>query len=211
MPTVGIGRDPEIGPMISVLVGIVDGTDPEEIAGPLRRDLPVISDELGPKTYLELQALAGILPFGLRHYWKGHFLRELDVELFEALVSTVSHDLHIGPAFVLLEGMVGAGRAEPEGGASFGQRAATWNASALAIWESPDDDERAIGWARHVADLLEPHSLTGAGYVNYSPVDETAERVRAVYGDERWKRLVAVKRRYDPDNVFRFNHNIAAD
>jgi FAD/FMN-containing dehydrogenase len=211
MPTVGIGRDPETGPMISVLVGIVDGTDPEEIAGPLRRDLPVISDELGPKTYLELQALAGILPFGLRHYWKGHFLRELDVELFEALVSTVSHDLHIGPAFVLLEGMVGAGRVEPEGGASFGQRAATWNASALAIWETPEDDDRAIGWARHVADLLEPHSLTGAGYVNYSPVDETAERVRAVYGDERWKRLVAVKRRHDPDNVFRFNHNISPD
>jgi FAD/FMN-containing dehydrogenase len=211
MPTVGIGRNPDTGPLISVLVGIVDGTDPEEIAGPLRRDLPIISDELGPKTYLELQALAGILPFGLRHYWKGHFLRELDADLFEALVATVSHDLHVGAAFVLLEGMVGAGRAEPEGGAAFGQRAATWNASALAVWESPEDDERAIGWARHVADLLEPHSLTGGGYVNYSPVDETAERVRAAYGDERWKRLVAVKRRYDPDNVFRFNHNIAPD
>jgi FAD/FMN-containing dehydrogenase len=50
--------------------------------------------------------------------------------------------------------------------------------------------------------------LSGAGYVNYSPPDETSARVQAVFGDERWARLVAVKRRYDPDNVFRFNHNI---
>jgi FAD/FMN-containing dehydrogenase len=106
---------------------------------------------------------------------------------------------------------VGAGRIEPEGGAAFGQRAASWNASALAIWELAEDDERAIGWARRVADLLEPSSLTGAGYVNYSPVDETSERIRAAYGPERYERLVAVKRRLDPENIFRFNHNIAPD
>jgi FAD/FMN-containing dehydrogenase len=47
--------------------------------------------------------------------------------------------------------------------------------------------------------------------VNYSPVDESADRVRAAYGDERWDRLVAVKRRYDPENRFRFNHNIPPD
>src|SRR2546428_11646920 len=86
--------------------------------------------------------------------------------------------------------------------------AATWNASALAIWESPDDDATAIGWARRVNDLLAPSSLSGGGYVNYSPVDESRERVMAAYGPERYERLVAVKRRLDPDNVFRFNHNI---
>jgi FAD/FMN-containing dehydrogenase len=56
---------------------------------------------------------------------------------------------------------------------------------------------------------MEPASLSGGGYVNYSPVDESIDRVRAAYGDDRWQRLVAMKRRYDPDNVFRFNHNIA--
>jgi FAD/FMN-containing dehydrogenase len=59
-----------------------------------------------------------------------------------------------------------------------------------------------------VAALLEPLSLSGGGYVNYAPVDETPERVMAAYGADRWSRLVAVKRRYDPENVFRFNHNI---
>ena len=209
MPTMSIARDPEIGPRITLLLGIVDGTDPALVADWLRRDLPIAADELGPKTYLELQAMAGILPFGLRHYWKGHFVRELDPDTFEALFEAAISPDAVGDAFVLLEGIVGVSRTEPEGGAAFGQRAATWNASALAIWESPDDDETAIGWARRVADLLAPSSLSGGGYVNYSPVDESPARVQAAYGAERWERLVAVKRRYDPDNVFRFNHNIA--
>jgi len=211
LPTFGIAMDPELGPSVRFLVGIVDGSDPAPIEAALRRDLPVTSDDLGPKTYLELQALAGILPFGLRHYWKGHFLRELSGATFEALVDSISADDAVGMAFILLEGIVGAGRIEPAGGAAFGQRAATWNASALAIWESPDEDEKAIGWARRVADIVAPASLTGGGYVNYSPVDESADRVKAAYGADRYTRLVAVKRRLDPDNVFRFNHNIRPD
>jgi FAD/FMN-containing dehydrogenase len=211
MPTFGIGINPAYGPTIGFLVGVVDGSDPAPIDAELRRDLPVLEDDLGPKTYLELQALAGILPFGLRHYWKGHFVRELTVDMFESLVLMLSDDDVVGEAFILLEGLVGAGKVEPEGGAAFGQRDAAWNASALAIWESPDEDERAIGWARRVADLIAPASLTGGGYVNYSPVDETTDRVKAAYGADRYARLVAVKRRLDPDNVFRFNHNIRPD
>jgi FAD/FMN-containing dehydrogenase len=209
MPTFGIHSSPDAGPSISFLVGVVDGTEPERIAELLRRDLPIVSDDLGPKSYLELQALSGILPFGLRHYWKGHFLRELSGDTFASLVETMADA--VGSALILIEGIVGAARSEPEGGAAFGQRAATWNASALAIWESPEDDDRAIAWARGVADLLAPFSLTGGGYVNYSPVDETSERVMAAYGPDRYARLVAVKRRLDPDNVFRFNHNIRPD
>jgi FAD/FMN-containing dehydrogenase len=211
LPTLTVRHDPELGDVLGFLVGIVDGSDPAPILAHLRHDLPVISDELGPRTYLELQAESGIMPFGLRNYWKGHFLRELDAATLAAMVEACAAPDAIEASFVLIEGLVGAGRVEPAGGAAFGQRAARWNASALAIWQSPDDDEAAIGWARRVADLLEPLSLSGGGYVNYSPVDESVERVRAAYGVERWERLVAVKRRHDPDNLFRFNHNIRPD
>ena len=211
MPTFGIAMDPELGPSVRLLVGIVDGSDPKPIEAALRRDLRVTSDDLGPRTYLELQAQAGIMPFGLRHYWKGHFLRELGGATFEALVDSIGAADAVGLAFILVEGIVGAGRIEPAGGAAFGQRAAAWNASALAIWESPDEDEKAIGWARRVADIAAPASLTGGGYVNYSPVDESADRIKAAYGADRYARLVAIKRRLDPDNVFRFNHNIRPD
>jgi FAD/FMN-containing dehydrogenase len=158
-----------------------------------------------------MQAFSGLLPFGLRHYWKGHFLARLDGDLLAALASEAVAEDAAGHSFVMLEGLTGAGRTEPVGGAAFGQRAAAWNASALGIWESPEDDARGVAWARRVASLLEPASLSGGGYVNYSPADETGDRVRAAYGDERWERLVAVKRRYDPTNVFRYNHNIPPD
>lgn len=208
LPTLTVRRDPELGDVVGILVGIVDGSDPAPILADLRRDLPVASEELGPRTYLELQAQAGIMPFGLRNYWKGHFLRDLDAATLEALVEACAAPDAIEGSFVLIEGFVGAGRVEPPGGAAFGQRAARWNASALAVWETAERDDVAIGWARRVAALLEPLSLSGGGYVNYSPVDETPERVKAAYGADRWSRLVAVKRRYDPENVFRFNHNI---
>ena len=111
-------------------------------------------------------------------------------------------------SFVLLEAMNGRARIEPAGGAAFGQREARWNASAIAIWEDPAADDAQIAWARRSADGLAVSSLTGAGYGNYAPVDETHDRVRAGYGPERYARLREVKRRYDPDNVFRFNLNI---
>ena len=115
-----------------------------------------------------------------------------------------------GSSTILLEAIRGAARVEPEGGAAFGQRAATWNASALGIWDDPADrrQPRSPGRAhRPIASAV--GSLTGAGYANYAPVDEPIERVRLAFGTERFARLAAIKARYDPDNRFRFNLNIA--
>ena len=211
LPTMILARDPELGPLVGMVMGVVDGTDPDLIADDLRRDLPVAIDDMRPMTYLELQAESGIIPFGLRHYWKGHFVRSLDADLFVELAQHLDTPASLTEAFILLEGITAAGRVEPEGGAAFGQRGAAWNASAIAMWESAEHDAEAIAWAKSVVDVLAPASLSGAGYVNYSPPDESEARVHAVFGDERWRRLVAVKRRYDPDNVFRFNHNIPPD
>jgi FAD/FMN-containing dehydrogenase len=111
-------------------------------------------------------------------------------------------------SFVLLEALTGAAREEPEGGAAFGQRAARWNVTALGIWEATVDDDAQIGWARRLADGLKSSSLSGAGYANYSSSDETEERVRSAFGPQRFDRLASVKRRYDPENRFRFNLNV---
>jgi FAD/FMN-containing dehydrogenase len=167
----------------------------------------LVSDDLRTTTYLDVQAFAGQLPFGLRHYWKGHFTRALDAATIDAIVAAMD-GVPGAESFVLIEAITGAARREPRGGAAFGQRDARWNISGIAIWEDPAEDERQIAWSRELADAIRPGSLTGAGYANYAPVDETPERVRAAYGPERFQRLGAVKRRYDPDNVFRFNLNI---
>jgi FAD/FMN-containing dehydrogenase len=178
----------------------------EAVIQPLRT-LPIVGDTMTVRSYTEVQALSGLLPFGLRHYWKGHFVRELDAAGMAAVVRAMERAPETD-SFVLIEGMTGAVRHEPAGGAAFGQREARWNVSAIAIWEDPADDARQIGWAREAADALRPVSLTGAGYANYAPVDEPPERVRAAYGPERFARLAALKHRFDPDNTFRFNLNI---
>ncbi len=184
-----------------------DADEANRTLRPLRADLPLLDDDLAPMTYLELQAMSGRLPFGLRHYWKGHFLQALDDSVVSGVVDSLAAP-RAALGGILLESIHGAARREPEGGAAFGQRGANWNASALAIWEEARDDDRQIAWARATADRLGKRSLTGAGYANYAPVDETAERVRLAFGAARFDRLVAVKRRYDPDNRFRFNLNI---
>ncbi len=166
-----------------------------------------IDEETRPISYLELQALNGTMDFGLRNYWTGHFVPDLTPPLVGVLLEAIERR----PSqidFVLIEAISGVARRIPSDSAAFGQRAASWNVSVLAIWDDPADDEQEMAWARTTSRAMAPYSLTGGGYVNYSPPDEPAERVRAAYGDERFARLQAVKRRHDPNNRFRFNHNI---
>ncbi len=205
-----------IGPVgeeaeIMARVGICWAGDPtgaDDILRPFRAALPIVSDTVGPMEYPDVQAMSGRLPFGLRHYWKGHFLREMDEAVISGVVAAVGA-LPGGESGLLLETIRGVAHTEPDGGTAFAQRAATWNASALAIWDDPALDDAQISWARYAAERLEVGSLSGAGYANYAPVDETNERVRLAFGTEGFSRLAMVKARYDPNNKFRFNLNVA--
>jgi FAD/FMN-containing dehydrogenase len=204
------GRGPADGSSSDgVSVGVCWPGDPELGASVLRplRELGPIEDDVVDRSYLDIQAMAGRIPFGLRHYWKGHFLRALEPATIDGILTAVT-DRAGDHSIILMEAIRGAARAEPPGGAAFGQRAARWNASALAIWEDPVHDDAEIAWARATADGFAPASLTGAGYANYAPADETTERVKLAFGPERYARLASIKRRYDPDNRFRSNLNI---
>jgi len=75
-------------------------------------------------------------------------------------------------------------------------------------WSDPRDDERVRSWARQVFGAAAPHG-TGGGYVNFLTDDE-GERVAAAYG-ANYARLQAVKKHYDPANLFRVNLNIAPE
>jgi len=203
--------DPALDPVVFALNFVFQGSaaDAEAAIEPLRalRAVPGVNGGFRSMSYAEIQSRTGILPFGLRHYWKGHFLRELDAAAIDGVVAA-AQDMPPGHSFMLLEAITGRARQEPDGGAAFGQREARWNASALGVWEDPADDDANIAWVRQTADSFRSSSYSGAGYGNYAQADEPAERIRASFGSERYARLTAVKRRYDPDNVFRFNHNI---
>src|ERR671924_314242 len=75
----------------------------------------------------------------------------------------------------------------------------------LAAWMEPDDDARQIAWLRQVVRDMEPFK-TGGVYLNFTPDED--ERVPDAYGADKHARLIALKDKYDPDNLFRFNHNI---
>lgn len=164
-----------------------------------------LTEDVRPMSYLQVQAMNELLPFGLRHYWSGHFATDLDPGLVSALCDRL--DAPGGHDLVLLESITGQARRTDPAVAAFPARAARWNVTALAIWTDPADDAEQIGWARGTSDVLAPWSL-GSGYVNYAAHDEPAHKLRAIYGLTAWDRLRAVKRTYDPGNMFRFNANI---
>lgn len=195
-------------PVVEVVVAF--NGPPEKggaIVRPLREQIPVLRDRVGPISYLDLQAVNAQVPFGVRHYWKGHFVREFSDEVIDLTADAFSR--HEGPTGgILIELMHGVARRIPADSAAFGQRAAAANLSAIGAWRDPAEDPRQMAWVRSYADALLPHSLTGAGYVNYATPDEPAARVRAAFGAQGFARLAALKRRYDPENLFRFNMNI---
>ena len=180
--------------------------DPSEVRR-LRTAPGVVSDEVGRIGYLDLQGVFDP-PFGRsRHYWKGHFVNELPDELIDELVQRF---LALGrvPGSLLIESIHGAAKRVPLDSMAVHFRGARFNVSAQAVWELPEDDAAEIAWARETAAALEPYSLSGGGYVNYMQQDEPPDRVRAAFGPEKFERLRALKRKFDPDNVFSLNQNI---
>jgi hypothetical protein len=105
----------------------------------------------------------------------------------------------------MFEPIFGAAARVPLEATAFAGRDAAYNATFIGSWEDAAEDERRIAAAREFSELLSPWT-TGAAYVNYASEFDADE-----YGTERFARLREVKRRYDHENRFRFNHNISPD
>jgi FAD/FMN-containing dehydrogenase len=179
----------------------------ERVTAPLRDTLRPLVDAVRPLSYNEMQATSAPLPFGLRHYWKGQFVAEFP----DGMVDMAVEEFHRRPvpslSTLLFEFIEGAPNRVPASAMAFNHRGAHFNVSALGIWEDPAQDKAQIEWARRFAAALTPGSA-GGSYVNYMNADEPSERVRLAYGDAKFDRLRQIKKRYDPENVFRFNQNI---
>ena len=90
--------------------------------------------------------------------------------------------------------------------AAFPHRDAPYVVNLISRWADPAQDAEQIAWGRDVYASLDDHT-TGGAYINFLS-DEGPDRVRAAYGEEGYARLQALKRRYDPDNLFHRNQNI---
>lgn len=145
-----------------------------------------------------------VLPFGLRHYWKGCFNDGLLDRAIDAHVS-FAETLPSPESATLIFPIDGACHRVGPNETAFGYRDATFAVGIGATWHDPADDAANIAWTRAYYDALRPTAMAG-GYVNFSSDDDAAQ-IRANY-EHNHHRLGEVKRRYDPGNRFRLNQNI---
>lgn len=174
-----------------------------ELAAPLFALKPVI-EIVTDIAYADLQCMLDDPP-GLRNYWSAEYLNTLPDEAVDAycaraeLIPPPTSCQHV---LFPLGGAVAAGRPDDP----IPWRSAPWAVHPFATWVDPADDERAIQWVRDVRADARPWS-TGAVYLNFIG-SEGEQRVVEGFGAENYRRLARVKAAFDPDNVFRFNHNI---
>jgi FAD/FMN-containing dehydrogenase len=165
-----------------------------------------IADLVGPMPYTALQQMldAGFPP--AQHvYWKSHFLTGIPDEAIDILVAGAN----AAPSpmnNVLIEQVGGAVSRIGKDETAYDHRDADYNLAIIAVWTDPVDADANIAWARGLWDAMQPYAR--GAYVNYLGVGDDPERVRAAYGPAKYDRLAALKRDYDPDNVFRTNQNI---
>ena len=203
----GLSLDESLAPLLWVAPCYTGSNGDPEALRVLRSAPGLVEDAVRAHTFADQQRLFDS-PYGeSRHYWKGHFVRELSDELVDELLQRLQA-LGRPPGGVLIESLHGAPKDTEGSSGVAGFRRAAFNVSVMATWQDSALDEQSIEWARETAAAIEPWSFSGGGYVNYMQADEPVERVRAAFGDEAFERLRALKRRYDPDNVLHRNQNI---
>jgi len=146
-----------------------------------------------------------------RRYYKGHYLTELSDEAIDAFLSRGDHDQAADPQrlpYGSFQGYGGAIAATSDDESAFSHRNTLVEFVASTAWTDPAEDEERIAGARRYGAALEPFA-TGV-YVNVLS-DEGEAGVRRAYPPNKLARLAALKRRYDPDNVFHLNQNIRPD
>lgn len=201
-----LALDESLTPSLVVAPCYTGGNGDSRELRDLRSASGLVGDDVRARSFLD-QQLVFDSPYGEnRHYWKGHFVRELPDELIDDVLQRVI-DFGHPPVHVLFESLHGAPKDADEDLAPLAFRHAAFNVSAMAVWSDPAADWQHIEWARSTAAALEPWSYAGA-YANYMQADEPVERVRAAFGDEAFERLRELKRRYDPLNVLCRNQNI---
>jgi FAD/FMN-containing dehydrogenase len=182
-----------------------DPQQAEETFKPIRAFKKAALDLVGPLPQPVLQGMFdGLYPPGLQWYWRADFVRELSDDAiaqhvkFAHALPTMHCTMHLYP----INGAAGrVGKQET----AWNYRDANWAQVMVGVDPDPANNEKTIAWAKSYWDALHPYSAGGA-YVNFM-MDEGEERVKATYGDN-YKRLVEIKNKYDPGNLFRVNQNI---
>ncbi|MDQ2708512.1 MAG: FAD-binding oxidoreductase [Actinomycetota bacterium] len=204
---VSVGLDPTRNPVLNIALCWCGPPDEgERVIRPLRSLGPPLAVSIESMPYVDWQSTPDPgFPLGQQHYWKAGWLRHITEDVIDVLEDFIPRMPSVASG-VGLQRMRGvAARVEPSATA-FANRVEQDDLLILSQWEDPSDSDRNITWTRELFAGLSPH-LDKAAYVN-NLGNEGPQRVRAAYGPN-YERLLALKRVYDPDNLFRLNQNIA--
>ena len=195
-------------PIVALIVCYAGPVDEgEKVLRPLREFKAPVFDSVGPKPYTAHQAMFDpAYPHGRHYYWKAWRLPPLTDGAIDVIVEqavAITSPLSAIPIFTL----GGAVARVDDDATAFAGRSAAHDINFVASW-LPDDPEpeRHKAWAREAWEAMRP--FADGVYVNFMS-DERAAHVQVAYGDRKYARLAALKSKYDPSNVFRFNQNIA--
>lgn len=177
----------------------------QEALAPLRALGEPIADVIGPQPYAAWQtAFDPLLTPGAYNYWKSHNFTALSDGLVDTLVDSIG-TLPTAECEVFIAQLGGASGRIAADATAFPHRDANFVMNVHTRWREREDQEASIKWARGLFAATAVHA-TGGVYVNFMPEDET-DRVAGAYGSN-YARLMALKAKYDPDNLFRLNQNI---
>jgi hypothetical protein len=201
-----LGLTPTGEPTVSIAVcycGPID--EGETVLRPLRTFQSPVDDGIQPMPYTVLQSARDEgFPSGQLHYWKSGWLRDVTDGAIETLMRFLPH-MPSSAGGVGLQQMHGVASRVAPSVTAFAHRAEQYDFLIQSQWSDATDSDRNVEWTKALFEAMQPH-LEESVYVN-NLGDEGPQRVQAAYG-ENYRRLVAVKQTYDPDNLFRANQNI---
>jgi len=191
------------------LIGAFNGpiAEGQKLIGSLLEKLPApLFNWMGEMPWTAINSLFDpFFPKGLQWYWKGDFVKTLPDEAIDA---HIAHALEAPTPFCLMHlyPIDGAVRRVGKDATPWGARDASWSMVIAGISPDAKDAEALKRWGRGYWNAVHPFNMEG-GYVNFLDADEAGNRVELSYGDN-YRRLSAIKAKYDPANLFRVNQNI---
>jgi FAD/FMN-containing dehydrogenase len=182
-----------------------DPAEGEKHIEPLRGFGTAHGEHIGVQPYTDWQqAFDPLLTSGARNYWKSHNFSSLGEGAVDAIIEYAG-TLPSSQCEIFIATLGGqTGRAQSEAMA-YSSRDANYVLNVHARWETAAEDERCIDWAREFFTRTQPYASDGA-YINFLTDDET-DRIAFAYGAS-YERLVELKKKFDPTNLFRVNQNI---
>ena len=203
---------PDGVPVVAVVLAyngpIEDG---ERVLAPARTFGPPVLDLVQPMPYVVRQTLfdAAFASHGMQRYWKSGLAETFSDELIDIAIDGASNFSSPMSALIFIYIHGAAARVPSDRTAASALRKSQWDISAVAQWSDAGECDRHIGWTRQLWSRIEPVT-GGSAYVNHIAGDDNTGRVRKSYG-ANYDKLVALKRKYDPTNLFRLNANIRPD